>query len=106
MSEEKLRYLSRVPPLLREMLLKIIAKTVQGIPSNATLWKLPFDGRGYDISSLSVNRLRAEVGLTPHPAGSFLPSSGLCVFSRLLLSQLWFRGWRDAKQGVPSGIVV
>ncbi len=51
---------SRVPPLPRETRLKVIAKTVQGNPPNATHWSRALMAEAVGISPSSVGRIWAE----------------------------------------------
>ena len=57
---------SRVPPLPREVRLKVIAKTVQETPSNATHWSRATMAEAVGISPSSVGRIWADAGLKPH----------------------------------------
>jgi transposase len=57
---------SRVPPLPMETRLKVIAKTVQETPANATHWRRALMAEAMGISPSSVGRIWAEVGLKPH----------------------------------------
>lgn len=57
--------LSRVLPLPREILLKVIAKTVQKMPTNATHWNRTAMAEAVGISASSVGRLWADAGLKP-----------------------------------------
>lgn len=54
---------SRVPPLPVETRLKVIAKTVQETPANATHWSRTLMAEAMGISPSSVGRIWAEVGL-------------------------------------------
>ena len=58
---------SRVPPLPRETRLKLITRTVQETPRNATHWSRSAMG----ISPSSVGRIWAEAGLKPHLTRGF-----------------------------------
>ena len=62
---------SRVPPLPREMRLKVIAKTVQETPPNATHWSRSTMAEAVGISPSSVGRIWAEAGLEPHLTHGF-----------------------------------
>ena len=62
---------SHVPPLPMETRLKVIAKTVQETPPNATHWSRALMADAMGISSSSVGRIRAESGLKPHLAKGF-----------------------------------
>ena len=52
--------LSRVPPLPRETRLKVIARTVQESPPNATHWSRALMAASVGISPSSVGRIRAQ----------------------------------------------
>jgi hypothetical protein len=56
---------SRVPPLPWETRLKVITKTVQETPPNATHWSRVLMAEAVGISPLSVGRIWAEAGLKP-----------------------------------------
>jgi hypothetical protein len=62
---------SRVPPLPRKTRLKVIAKTVQESPPNATHWSRSLMAEAVGISASSVGRIWAEAGLKPHLTKSF-----------------------------------
>jgi len=66
---------SRVPPLPRETRLKVITKTVQETPSNATHWSRSSMAEAVGISPSSVGRIWAEAGLKPHQTKSFKVSN-------------------------------
>jgi transposase len=66
---------SRVPPLPRETRLKVIAKTVQESPPNATHWSRSLMAEAVGISPSSVGRIWAEAGLKPHLTKSFKVSN-------------------------------
>lgn len=66
---------SRVPPLPREMRLKVIAKTVQETPPNATHWSRSAMAEAMGISPSSVGRIWAEAGLKPHLTRAFKVSN-------------------------------
>lgn len=66
---------SRVPPLPREMRLKVIAKTVQEPPPNATHWSRSAMAEAVGISPSSVGRIWAEAELKPHLTRAFKVSS-------------------------------
>ena len=66
---------SRVPPLPRETRLKVIAKTVQEIPPNATHWSRSLMAEAVGISPSSVGRIWAEAGLKPHLTRGFKVSN-------------------------------
>ncbi len=57
---------SRVPPLPRETRLKVIAKTVQESPPNATHCSRSSMAKAVGISPSSVGRIWTEAGLKPH----------------------------------------
>ena len=66
---------SRVPPLPRETRLKVIAKTVQDSPPNATHWSRALMAEAVGISPSSVGRIWAEAGLKPHLTHGFKVSN-------------------------------
>ena len=66
---------SRVPPLPRETRLKVIAKTVQESPPNATHWSRSSMAEAVGISPSSVGRIWAEAGLMPHLSKGFKVSN-------------------------------
>jgi transposase len=66
---------SRVPPLPRETRLKVITKTVQEIPPNATHWSRSSMAEAVGISPSSVGRIWAEAGLKPHVIKGFKVSN-------------------------------
>ena len=66
---------SRVPPLPMETRLKVIAKTVQETPSNATHWSRALMAEAMGISPSSVGRIWAEAGLKPHLTKGFKVSN-------------------------------
>jgi transposase len=66
---------SRVPPLPREVRLKVIAKTVQETPPNATHWSRALMAEATGISPSSVGRIWAEAGLKPHLVKGFKVSN-------------------------------
>ena len=57
---------SRVPPLPLKTRLKVITKTVQETPPNATHWSRALMAEAMGISPSSVGRIWAEAGLKPH----------------------------------------
>jgi transposase len=65
----------RVPPLPRETRLKVVIKTVQETPANATHWSRASMAEAVGISPSSVGRIWAEAGLKPHLAQSFKVSN-------------------------------
>ncbi len=66
---------SRVPPLPRDTRLKVITKTVQETPPNATHWSRSSMAEAVGISPSSVGRIWAEAGLKPHVTRSFKVSN-------------------------------
>jgi transposase len=66
---------SRVPPLPREVRLKVIAKTVQETPANATHWSRATMAEAVGISPSSVGRIWADAGLKPHIVKGFKVSN-------------------------------
>ncbi len=66
---------SRVPPLPRETRLKVIAKTVQETPPNATHWSRSLMAEAVGISPSSVGRIWADAGLKPHLTKGFKVSN-------------------------------
>lgn len=66
---------SRVPPLPREIRLKVITKTVQEAPPNATHWSRATMAEAVGISASSVGRIWAEAGLKPHIVKGFKVSN-------------------------------
>jgi transposase len=66
---------SRVPPLPREVWLKVIAKTVQETPPNATHWSRATMAEAVGISPSSVGRIWADAGLKPHIVKGFKVSN-------------------------------
>ena len=66
---------SRVPPLAMETRLKVIAKTVQETPQNATHWSRSLMAEATGISPSSVGRIWAEAGLKPHLTKGFKVSN-------------------------------
>jgi len=66
---------SRVPPLSRETRLKVITKTVQEAPANATHWSRSAMAEAVGISPSSVGRIWAEAGLKPHLTRGFKVSN-------------------------------
>src|SRR5918993_511345 len=66
---------SRVPPLPRETRLKVIAKTVQETPPNATHWSRATMAEAVGISPSTVGRIWAEAGRTPHLTRAFKVSN-------------------------------
>ena len=62
---------SLVPPLPREVRLKVIAKTVQEMPPNATNWSRAMMADAVGISPSSVGRICADAGLKPHIVKGF-----------------------------------
>jgi transposase len=66
---------SRVPPLPRETRLKVLTKTVQETPPNATHWSRSAMAEAVGISPSSVGRIWAEAGLKPHLTRGFKVSN-------------------------------
>lgn len=66
---------SRVPPLPREVRLKVIAKTVQDAPPNASHWSRATMAEAVGISPSSVGRIWADAGLKPHVLRKFKVSN-------------------------------
>jgi transposase len=66
---------SRVPPLAREVRLRVIAKTVQDAPPNATHWSRVTMAEAVGISPSSVGRIWADAGLKPHVLRKFKVSN-------------------------------
>ena len=66
---------SRVPPLPRETRLKVIAKTVQAAPPNATHWSRSLMAEAVGISPSSVGRIWSDAGLKPHLTRGFKVSN-------------------------------
>jgi len=66
---------SRVPPLPRDVRLKVIAKTVQETPPNATHWSRATMAEAVGISPSSVGRIWADAGLKPHIVKGFKVSN-------------------------------
>ena len=66
---------SRVPPLPMETRLKVITKTVQETPPNATHWSRALMAEAMGISPSSVGRIWAEAGLKPHLTKGFKVSN-------------------------------
>ena len=66
---------SRVPPLPRETRLRVITKTVQETPPNATHWSRALMAEAVGISPSSVGRIWTEAGLKPHLTRGFKVSN-------------------------------
>jgi transposase len=66
---------SRVPPLPMETRLKVITKTVQESPPNATHWSRALMAEAMGISPSSVGRIWAEAGLKPQIVKGFKVSN-------------------------------
>jgi transposase len=66
---------SRVPPLPMETRLKVLTKTVQEVPPNATHWSRSLMADAMGISPSSVGRIWAEAGLKPHITKGFKVSN-------------------------------
>jgi transposase len=63
------------PPLPKEIRLKVIAKTVQESPPNATHWSRSLMAEAMGISPSSVGRIWADAGLKPHLTKEFKVSN-------------------------------
>jgi transposase len=61
----------RKQPLAAEVKLKVLAKTAQERPPNATHWSVRSMGKAVGISHTSVQRIWAEAGLKPHLTRKF-----------------------------------
>jgi transposase len=61
----------RKKPLSVDVKLKVLAKTAQERPPNATHWSVRSMGRAVGISHTSVQRIWAEAGLKPHLTRKF-----------------------------------
>ena len=61
----------RKKPLSQDVKLKVLAKTAQERPPNATHWSVRSMGRAVGISHTSVQRIWAEAGLKPHLTRKF-----------------------------------
>jgi transposase len=66
---------SRVPPPPMEVRLKVISKTVQEDPPNATHWSRARMAEAVGISPSSVGRIWADAGLKPHIVKGFKVSN-------------------------------
>jgi transposase len=66
---------SRVPPLPRQVRLKVIAKIVQETPPNSTHWSRATMAEAVGISPSSVGRIWADAGLKPHIVKGFKVSN-------------------------------
>jgi transposase len=66
---------SRVPPLPMETRLKVITRTVQETPPNATHWSRALMAEAMGISPSSVGCIWAEAGLKPHLTKGFKVSN-------------------------------
>lgn len=64
-----------MPPLPREVRLKVIARTVQETPPNATHWSRSLMAEAVGILPSGVGRIWAEAGLKPHLTTGFKVSS-------------------------------
>lgn len=64
-----------MPPLPRAVRLKVIAKTVQKTPPNATHWSRATMAEAVSISASSVGRIWADAGLKPHVVKGFKVSN-------------------------------
>jgi transposase len=61
----------RKKPLAADVKLKVLAKTAQERPPNATHWSVRSMGKAVGISHTSVQRIWAEAGLKPHLTRTF-----------------------------------
>jgi transposase len=66
---------SRMPPLPRDVWLKVIAKAVQEAPPNATHWSRAMMAEAVDVWPSSVGRISADAGLKPHIVKGFKVSN-------------------------------
>ena len=66
---------SRVPPLPMETRLKVITRTVQETPPDATHWSRSLMAEAMGISPSSVGRIWGEAGLKPHITKGFKVSN-------------------------------
>ena len=62
---------SRKKPLAAEVKLKVLARTANETPANATHWSTRSMAKAAGISHTSVQRIWAEAGLKPHLIGKF-----------------------------------
>ena len=62
---------SRKKPLAAEVKLKVLARTANETPANATHWSTRSMAKAVGISHTSVQRIWAEAGLKPHLIGKF-----------------------------------
>jgi transposase len=62
---------SRKPPLSAEVKLKVLTKTANEMPANATHWSVRSMAKAVGIGHTSVQRIWAEAGLKPHLVGKF-----------------------------------
>jgi len=77
---------SRVPPLPMETRLKVITRTVQEVPLNATQWSRALIADAMGISPSSVGCIWADAGLKPHITKAFKVSNVRCSRRRSPLS--------------------
>ena len=63
------------PPLAQAVKLKVIAKTANERPANATHWSVRTMAKEMGISHTSVQRIWAEAGLKPHQTRTFKVSN-------------------------------
>jgi len=66
---------SRKKPLTAEIKLRVLTKTVNETPANATHWSVRSMARAVGISHTSVQRIWAEAGLKPHLVRTFKVSN-------------------------------
>jgi len=62
---------SRKKPLTAEVKLKVLTKTANELPANATHWSVRTMAKEIGISHTSVQRIWAEAGLKPHLTAKF-----------------------------------
>ena len=68
---------SRKKPLTAEIKLKVLTKTANETPANATHWSVRSMAKEIGISHTSVQRIWAEAGLKPHLIRKFKLSNDL-----------------------------
>jgi len=66
---------ARKPSLAADVKLKVLAKTANETPANATHWSVRAMGKAIGISRTSVQRIWAEAGLKPHLVRTFKVSN-------------------------------
>jgi transposase len=62
---------SRKPPLSAEVKLKVLTKTANEMPANATHWSVRSMAKAVGIGHTSVQRIWAQAGLKPHLVNKF-----------------------------------